>query len=174
MKMRFVLIAALLSLAGFAAAGALANDPPGRDPCSHGKTNKPCKDDPQPDHGKECKKHGKNGGVNEDHCKGTTTTDTTTTTGTTTQSTTTETTTVGTTTTDRTTTEQTTTVETTTGSTTTQETGTTPTPPVTVPPTVNKPKPHNPKPHKPHHPKMPPVCPVGKPYNGVCAPQGSG
>ena len=44
-------------------------DPPGQGPCSHGYTGKPCKEDPQPDKGKDCEEHGpKEGGVNEDHC----------------------------------------------------------------------------------------------------------
>lgn len=45
-----------------------------QDGCDHGNSNKPCKDDPQPDHGSECDVHGNHGGVNEDHCNGTTTT----------------------------------------------------------------------------------------------------
>ena len=44
------------------------DDPPGRDPCSHGRTDKECRADPQPDRGKDCEKHGNQGGVNEDHC----------------------------------------------------------------------------------------------------------
>lgn len=40
------------------------------DGCDHGATGKPCKDDPQPDHGKDCEKHGNHGGINEDHCSG--------------------------------------------------------------------------------------------------------
>jgi len=47
------------------------------DNCSHGNSNKPCKDDPQPGKGKDCDDHGKARG-NEDHCKNTTTTPTTT------------------------------------------------------------------------------------------------
>ena len=47
--------------------------PPGQGPCEHGNSQKPCKDDPQPDHGAECKEHGQKGGVNEDHCKDETT-----------------------------------------------------------------------------------------------------
>ncbi len=47
--------------------------PPGQGECEHGNSEKPCKDDPQPDKGKDCEEHGpKEGGVNEDHCKGTT------------------------------------------------------------------------------------------------------
>jgi hypothetical protein len=38
------------------------------DGCDHGATGKPCKDDPQPSHGKDCELHGQNGGTNEDHC----------------------------------------------------------------------------------------------------------
>jgi hypothetical protein len=49
--------------------------PPGQEPCDHGLGNLngnagPCKDDPQPDRGKDCEPHGNVGGVNEDHCKG--------------------------------------------------------------------------------------------------------
>lgn len=43
-------------------------EPPGQGPCSHGYTGKPCKEDPQPDKGKDCLEHGNKGGVNEDHC----------------------------------------------------------------------------------------------------------
>lgn len=64
--------------ASFALAGNPHGEPPGQGDCSHGATGKPCKPDPQPEHGKDCEKHGKNGGVNEDHCKPPTTpTDTT-------------------------------------------------------------------------------------------------
>ncbi|CAN5293873.1 hypothetical protein BH18ACT12_BH18ACT12_01200 [soil metagenome] len=66
--------------------------PPGQGPCSHGNTGKECKPDPQPEHGKDCDEHGPyEGGVNEDHCLGqtTTTVETTTTTKTTTNQTTT-------------------------------------------------------------------------------------
>lgn len=38
------------------------------DGCDHGNAGKPCKPDPQPDHGKDCEEHGNHGGVNEDHC----------------------------------------------------------------------------------------------------------
>lgn len=44
------------------------------DGCDHGHTGKPCKPDPQPDHGKDCEHHGNHGGINEDHCQSTTTT----------------------------------------------------------------------------------------------------
>jgi hypothetical protein len=45
-----------------------------QDGCDHGHTGKPCRPDPQPNHGKDCVKHGKHGGINEDHCASTTTT----------------------------------------------------------------------------------------------------
>lgn len=45
------------------------------DGCDHGATGKPCRPDPQPEHGKDCVKHGNHGGINEDHCSGGTTTD---------------------------------------------------------------------------------------------------
>jgi hypothetical protein len=83
-------LAAALGVLGMASAG-LAADPPGQGPCSHGKSGKECKPDPQPDHGAECDEHGPHeGGVNEDHCLAdTTATTTTATTGTTTTSSTT-------------------------------------------------------------------------------------
>lgn len=68
---------------GFVVAGQAGNPsppghggtPPGQDPCDHGLGNLngnagPCRDDPQPARGKDCEKHGNNGGVNEDHCEG--------------------------------------------------------------------------------------------------------
>jgi len=73
---RLAIISALVALAalGVFASVALADkppSPPGQGPCEHGNSQKPCKDDPQPDKGKDCEEHGpKNGGVNEDHCKG--------------------------------------------------------------------------------------------------------
>lgn len=65
---------AALAVAGIALIPAAAAADPGPKSqadteCSHGNSNKPCKDDPQPDHGKECQVHGNHGGVNEDHCK---------------------------------------------------------------------------------------------------------
>jgi hypothetical protein len=114
---KFLCLAALLVLAlgvmtggvaaGFAASSAPPTPPPGQGDCSHGQTGKVCKPDPQPDHGKDCDTHGNAGvgGVNEDHCLGTsptTSTDETTTSQTTTNETTT----------DQTTTDQTTTNET--------------------------------------------------------------
>jgi hypothetical protein len=47
--------------------------PPGQGECEHGNSGKPCRDDPQPEHGKDCQAHGNQGGVNEDHCGGVTT-----------------------------------------------------------------------------------------------------
>jgi len=74
----FILVAAL-GILGMASAG-LAADPPGQGPCSHGKSAKECKPDPQPNHGAECDEHGPHeGGVNEDHCLADTTGTTTTT-----------------------------------------------------------------------------------------------
>ena len=40
----------------------------GQGPCQHGNSNKACRPDPQPSHGKDCEQHGKNGGGNQDHC----------------------------------------------------------------------------------------------------------
>ena len=100
------LLAVLTGVLGFAVSGVAVagvsdkpSSPPGQEECEHGNAAKPCKDDPQPDKGKDCETHGNNGGVNEDHCNGveTTTTDTTTTDTTTTDTTTTDTTTTDTT-----------------------------------------------------------------------------
>jgi hypothetical protein len=45
-------------------------DPPGNDGvCEHARSEKDCRDDPQPDHGKDCDPHGANFDGNEDHCK---------------------------------------------------------------------------------------------------------
>jgi hypothetical protein len=99
-------------VAGFAASSAPPTPPPGQGECSHGKTGKDCKPDPQPEHGKDCDTHGNPGvgGVNEDHCLGTSPT------------TSTEVTTTNETTTDQTTTNETTTNETTTDQTTNETT----------------------------------------------------
>jgi hypothetical protein len=107
-----------VGILGFAVSGiAVAgnnNPPPGQGECGHGNSdNKPCKDDPQPDKGRDCEEHGNSGGVNEDHCNGETTPTETTPTETTTTETT------------ETTTTESTTTETT--STETTPTGTTPT-----------------------------------------------
>ena len=71
-----LLLAGVVGVLGFAVSGvavAGVNDkppaPPGQGECEHGNSAKPCKDDPQPDKGKDCEVHGNNGGVNEDHCK---------------------------------------------------------------------------------------------------------
>jgi len=108
-------------VAGFAAPSAPPTAPPGQGDCSHGNTGKVCKPDPQPEQGKDCDTHGNDGigGVNEDHCLGTsptTSTDVTSTSQTTT---------------DQTTTDQTTTNGTTSSATTTNEATT----PVTTTPT---------------------------------------
>lgn len=70
MRRALALLALLaLTVAGFYAAVALsASSPPGQDPCSHGQTGKECRPDPQPDNGRDCEHHGKQGGQNEDHC----------------------------------------------------------------------------------------------------------
>lgn len=70
---KFLLLLLFVGAGVFASTALATGGPPwGQDPCSHGSTGKQCKPDPQPDKGKDCEKHGKNGGVNEDHCKGTT------------------------------------------------------------------------------------------------------
>ena len=89
-------LAIVMGTLGFALSGvAVAGNgnppsPPGQDECQHGNSGKPCKDDPQPDKGKDCEEHGNQGGVNEDHCDAVenTTTETTETTETTTTETT--------------------------------------------------------------------------------------
>ena len=86
-----IVVMAALGVLGLTSAGlATGNDgPPGQGPCNHGNSGKDCKPDPQPEHGKDCDEHGPyEGGVNEDHCLGTTTETTAeTTTGTTTTTT---------------------------------------------------------------------------------------
>jgi hypothetical protein len=76
-----IAVAAALGVGGMAAAGLAAPPPnnPGSpgDDCSHGNSNKPCRDDPSPN-GQDCEDHGKARG-NEDHCDAADTTDTTTT-----------------------------------------------------------------------------------------------
>ena len=58
---------------GTAAAGnGKPETPPGQGECEHGNSGKPCRDDPQPEHGRDCEQHGNQGGVNEDHCGATT------------------------------------------------------------------------------------------------------
>jgi hypothetical protein len=69
-------LAIVMGMLGFAVSGvAVAGNgkppsPPGQDECEHGNAAKPCKEDPEPDNGKDCEEHGNHGGVNEDHCKG--------------------------------------------------------------------------------------------------------
>jgi hypothetical protein len=73
---------AAFGLGGAVAAAATSDQPPSNpgspaDDCSHGNSSQTCKDDPQPDHGKDCEDHGQARG-NEDHCdEPTDTTDTT-------------------------------------------------------------------------------------------------
>src|SRR5712691_171832 len=148
LNLKIAQLAAMVGLliAGLGVSAALAGNgngpppaPPGQGECQHGNSGQECKPDPQPNRGQDCDEHGKQGGVNEDHCLGTsptttheTTTDhrtraeTTTTHETTTDHTTTsETTTPHETTTDHTTTSETTTPhETTTHETTTDQTTT--------------------------------------------------
>jgi len=79
---RLVMIAAMIAAFGLGTAAALAASsdkpplPPGQDECEHGNSLKPCKEDPQPEHGGDCEEHGNQGGVNEDHCQGDETTPT--------------------------------------------------------------------------------------------------
>jgi cytoskeletal protein RodZ len=116
---QLIVIAAMVAAFGLGGAAAFAAStdkppsPPGQGECEHGNSQKPCKEDSQPDHGKDCAEHGNHGGVNEDHCKAdeTTTEETTTNQTTTNQTTTTE-----------ATTNQTTTTATTTDETTTEST----------------------------------------------------
>ena len=163
---KLMMIAAMIAAFGFGGAAAVAasgDKPPSNpgspaDNCSHGNSNKPCKEDPQPDRGKDCDDHGQARG-NEDHCEevDTTHTDTTDTTHTDTTDTThtdttdtTHTDTTGTTHTDTTDTTGTTQTETTgttqtetTETTTTEETSTEEEPQVFTPPTADKPAKNN-------------------------------
>jgi hypothetical protein len=72
---KLIVIAAMIAAFGLGGAAAFAAStdkppsPPGQAECGHGNTEKPCKEDPQPDKGKDCEAHGNQGGVNEDHCK---------------------------------------------------------------------------------------------------------
>ena len=70
-----LVLAVVVGVLGFAVSGvavAAGNEqkpsPPGQEECGHGNTSKPCKEDSQPDKGKDCEEHGNHGGVNEDHC----------------------------------------------------------------------------------------------------------
>lgn len=76
--MRKFLIATMLGIGALSmvsgAAYAKGDHHEEQDGCDHGHTGKDCKPDPQPDHGKDCDKHGNHGGINEDHCATTTTT----------------------------------------------------------------------------------------------------
>ena len=76
-KLAILIAVAAVFVLGVGVSVALADkppSPPGQGPCEHGNSQKPCRDDPQPDHGADCEEHGpKEGGVNEDHCKGETT-----------------------------------------------------------------------------------------------------
>ena len=81
---KLIMLGAMIAVFGLGTAAALAGtsdrppSPPGQPDCEHGNSQKPCKDDPQPEHGNECDEHGNLGGQNEDHCKNETTpTDTT-------------------------------------------------------------------------------------------------
>lgn len=71
---RAIMIAAMIAAFGLGGAAAFAGtsdkppSPPGQPDCEHGNSQKPCKEDPQPDHGNECDEHGNKGGQNEDHC----------------------------------------------------------------------------------------------------------
>ena len=81
---KLIVIAAMLAAFGLGTAAAFAATsdkpptPPGQPDCGHGNSQAECKDDPNPDQGKDCEAHGNQGGQNEDHCKNETTpTDTT-------------------------------------------------------------------------------------------------
>ena len=72
---RILLLFSLVAVFALGGVSAIAADPgPGNpgspgDVCSHGASNKPCREDPQPDRGKDCLDHGMARG-NEDHCLG--------------------------------------------------------------------------------------------------------
>jgi LPXTG-motif cell wall-anchored protein len=65
---RTVAVMALVAGALLMLQGATASAGIGQGPCQHGNSNKACREDPQPTHGKDCQTHGKNGGGNQDHC----------------------------------------------------------------------------------------------------------
>ena len=68
-----IVLVAAFGVLGMASTGlaTAAVDPPGQGLCNHGNSGRECKPDPQPDRGTECEEHGPNqGGVNEDHCLG--------------------------------------------------------------------------------------------------------
>lgn len=171
------------------AANSPPKSPPGQGECGHGNTNKPCKDDPNPDKGKDCEEHGNKGGVNEDHCKGTEPTPTTPPPTITVPTGTTPTTTTPTT---STPTVPTPPITPTTGTTTQPEQSPVTTTPVTNPPVTTTTTPtvktssttaNSPKVTHKTHPKLPPSatkhnCPVGKAwakgYGCVGVIQGSG
>lgn len=74
---KLIMLAAMIAVFGLGTAAAFAAtsdkppSPPGQDECEHGNSLKPCRDDPQPEKGKDCEEHGPfEGGVNEDHCLG--------------------------------------------------------------------------------------------------------
>ena len=67
----FVVFAAGVGTAA-ASGNGTPGSPPGRGECEHGNSGNPCRDDPQPERGKDCELHGNQGGVNEDHCGGVT------------------------------------------------------------------------------------------------------
>ncbi len=72
---RLLLLFSLVAVLALGVVSAIGADPgpnnPGSpgDVCSHGASNKPCRDDPQPERGKDCLDHGMARG-NEDHCLG--------------------------------------------------------------------------------------------------------
>lgn len=63
-----------LTLSALHAAATPPAEPPGQGDCGHGNSGQTCVPDPQPTNGQDCLEHGNNGGVNEDHCLGDTTT----------------------------------------------------------------------------------------------------
>ena len=64
--MKKVIAVALLVVSAMFLTHGTASANYGSDPCGHGKTGKPCRQDPNP-HVQDCITHGK-GGINEDHC----------------------------------------------------------------------------------------------------------
>lgn len=72
---RLLMLFSMVVVFALGGVAAVAADPgpdnPGSpgDVCSHGSAGTPCRDDPQPDRGKDCLDHGKARG-NEDHCLG--------------------------------------------------------------------------------------------------------
>ena len=69
-----IMVAGILTFGAMPLVASSATAAPGHseqmDGSDHGNSNKPAREDPQPNKGKDCMKHGNWGGINEDHCGG--------------------------------------------------------------------------------------------------------